>query len=112
MRGTTSAQIVRLLRDAGATKIHMRITAPPFRFPCYYGTDVDSTSSLIATEHTPAQIAEMIGADTLGYFPTERLSELAGGQGYCSACFDGNYPTSVPSGELKNRFERRLSESE
>ncbi|MBP5410279.1 MAG: amidophosphoribosyltransferase [Lachnospiraceae bacterium] len=112
VRGTTSAQIVRLLRDAGATEIHMRITAPPFRFPCYYGTDVDSTSSLIATEHTTAQIAEMIGADTLGYFPTDRLSELAGGQGFCSACFDGNYPTSVPRGEGKNRFERRLSDSE
>ena len=111
VRGTTSEQIVRLLREAGAKEIHMRITAPPFRFPCYYGTDVDSTSSLIATAHTTAQIAEMIGADSLGYFPTERLSELAGGQGYCSACFEGNYPTAVPTDERKNRFEKRLSEN-
>ena len=110
VRGTTSEQIVRLLREAGAKEIHMRITAPPFRFPCYYGTDVDSTASLIATAHTTEQIAEMIGADTLGYFPTERLSELAGGQGFCSACFDGDYPTEVPTDERKNRFERRLSD--
>lgn len=110
VRGTTSEQIVKLLREAGATEIHMRITAPPFRFPCYYGTDVDSKSGLIATEHTTEQIAAMIGADSLGYFPTERLPELSGGQGICSACFDGSYPTAVPSEESKNRFERRLSE--
>ncbi|MBO4324848.1 MAG: amidophosphoribosyltransferase [Lachnospiraceae bacterium] len=110
VRGTTSEQIVKLLREAGATEIHMRITAPPFRFPCYYGTDVDSKSGLIATEHTTEQIAAMIGADSLGYFPTERLPELSGGQGICSACFDGSYPTEVPSEESKNRFERRLSE--
>ena len=111
VRGTTSEQIVKLLREAGAAEIHMRITAPPFRFPCYYGTDVDSTSSLIATAHTTEQIAQMIGADSLGYFPTEQLSELAGGQGYCSACFDGGYPTEVPADERKNRFEKRLSEN-
>lgn len=110
VRGTTSEQIVKLLREAGATEIHMRITAPPFRFPCYYGTDVDSKSGLIATEHTTEQIAAMIGADSLGYFPTERLPELSGGQGICSACFDGSYPTAVPSEGSKNRFERRLSE--
>ena len=109
VRGTTSEQIIRLLREAGATEIHMRITAPPFRFPCYYGTDVDSKSGLIATEHTTEQIAAMIGADSLGYFPTERLPELSGGQGICSACFDGSYPTAVPSEGSKNRFERRLS---
>lgn len=110
VRGTTSEQIVKLLREAGATEIHMRITAPPFRFPCYYGTDVDSKSGLIATKHTTEQIAAMIGADSLGYFPTERLPELSGGQGICSACFDGSYPTAVPSEGSKNRFERRLSE--
>lgn len=110
VRGTTSGRIVKLLRDAGASEIHMRISSPPFLHPCYYGTDIDSRDHLIACHHTVEETAEIIGADSLGYLPVERLGELAGGCGYCSACFDGNYPTRVPQDTRKDRFERKLSE--
>ena len=110
VRGTTSKQIVSLLRAAGAKEIHMRVSAPPFLFPCYYGTDIDSTDNLIACRHTTAEIAAMIGADSLGYLPVSALRELIGSDDYCGACFDGNYPTDVPSDTGKDRFERRLSD--
>ncbi len=112
VRGTTSERIVKLLRDAGAGEIHMRISSPPFLHPCYYGTDIDSREHLIACRHTVEETAEIIGADTLGYLPAERLGELAGGCGYCSACFDGRYPTRVPQDTRRDRFERRLSQIE
>jgi len=107
VRGTTSARIISLLRDAGAKEIHVRITAPPFLFPCYYGTDVDSKSMLIANSHSIPEICEIIGADSLGYLNTEYLPSLPGGEGCscCSACFDGNYQTDIPEGENKNIFE-------
>lgn len=110
VRGTTCARIVSLLRAAGAKEIHMRVSAPPFLYPCFYGTDVDSRENLIAVDHTPEEIARLIGADSLGFLPVERLSELAGGRAYCSACFDGRYPTKIPEDTRKNRFETKLSE--
>ena len=110
VRGTTSGRIVSLLRDAGAKEIHMRVSAPPFRYPCFYGTDVDSGDNLIACHHTVDEIARLIGADSLGFLPTEKLGELAGCRSYCSACFDGVYPTKIPTDTRKNRFESRLSE--
>ena len=110
VRGTTCGRIVSLLRRAGAREIHMRVSAPPFLYPCFYGTDVDSSDNLIAVRHTPAEIAKMIGADTLGFFPLDRLEELAGDKHFCSACFDGRYPTKVPENTKKNRFETALSE--
>ena len=73
VRGTTSARIVRLLREAGATEIHMRVSAPPFVSPCYYGTDIDSKENLIACHHTVEETAAMIGADTLGYLSVENV---------------------------------------
>ena len=110
VRGTTSGHIVSLLRDAGAKEIHMRVSAPPFLFPCFYGTDIDSQENLIACHHSLSEIAEIIGVDSLGYLPIESLGELSGSQDYCSACFDGHYPTRIPSDTRKNRFELRLSE--
>ena len=110
VRGTTSGRIVKLIREAGAKEIHMRISAPPFLFPCYYGTDIDSQDNLIACRHTVSEIAKMIGADTLGYLPLEKLSGLVENSGFCSACFSGTYPTAVPSDTRKDRFEQRLSE--
>ncbi len=110
VRGTTSGRIVSLLRDAGAKEIHMRVSAPPFRYPCFYGTDVDSGDNLIACRHTVDEIARLIGADSLGFLPIEKLGELAGTRSYCSACFDGVYPTKIPTDTRKNRFETRLSE--
>ena len=110
VRGTTSRRIVRLLREAGAREIHLRISAPPFLNPCYYGTDIDSRDNLIACSHNVDEIATLIEADSLGYLSVESLCELAGGQGICDACFSGRYPTRVPSDVRKDRFERRLSE--
>lgn len=110
VRGTTSKRLVSLLRDAGAKQIHMRISAPPFLHPCYYGTDIDSEENLIACHHSAEEIAGMIGVDSLGYLPIDRLSELIGGRGYCSACFDGSYPTDIPKDSRKDRFENKLSE--
>lgn len=115
VRGTTCARIVRLLRKAGATEVHMRVSAPPFTNPCYYGTDIDSQEHLIACHHTIPEIAEIIGADSLGYLKAERLGELIGkpcGSGYCDACFTAKYQTDVPRNYGKSRFETKLSEKE
>lgn len=110
VRGTTSGRIVKLLRDAGAKEIHMRISSPPFLHPCYYGTDIDSEDNLIACKHSIEEIAEIIGVDSLGYLPVENIKDMIGNADYCSACFDGNYPTSIPKDTRKNRFEQKLSE--
>lgn len=110
VRGTTSGRIVKLLREAGAKEIHMRISSPPFLHPCYYGTDIDSENHLIASRYTVSEICSRIGADSLGYLPVEGLQKLVGNCRFCSACFDGKYPTAIPEDVRKDRFERRLSE--
>ena len=110
VRGTTCAHIIRMLREAGAKEIHMRVTAPPFLHPCYYGTDVDSEENLIACKHTVSEIASMIGVDSLGYLPVDELPGLCGNADICSACFDGSYPTPIPSDTRKDRFEQKLSQ--
>ena len=110
VRGTTSKRIVKLLRDAGAKEIHMRISAPPFLHPCYYGTDIDSEENLIACHHSMEEIAEIIGVDSLGYLPLENLNQLVESEDYCAACFNGVYPTTIPKDLRKDRFERKLSE--
>lgn len=110
VRGTTSKRIVKLLREAGAKEIHMRISAPPFLHPCYYGTDIDSEENLIACHHSMEEIAEIIGVDTLGYLPLENLNQLVESEDYCAACFNGVYPTTIPTDLRKDRFERKLSE--
>ena len=109
VRGTTSGRIVRLLREAGAAEIHMRISSPPFLHPCYYGTDIDSEDHLIACRYSVPEIAQTIGADTLGYLPVNELKTMIGNECYCSACFDGVYPTPIPSDTRKDRFEQKLS---
>ena len=108
--GTTSKRIVKLLREAGAKEIHMRISAPPFLHPCYYGTDIDSEENLIACHHSMEEIAEIIGVDSLGYLPLENLNQLVESEDYCAACFNGVYPTTIPTDLRKDRFERKLSE--
>ena len=113
VRGTTAARIVKLLREAGATEVHMRISAPPFLNPCYYGTDIDSRDSLIAVHHSQEEVCQIIGADSLGYLSVENVQKLAEhGGGFCTACFSGCYPTQVPENTRKLRFERKLSEKE
>ncbi len=113
VRGTTSARIVKLLRDAGATEVHMRVSAPPFMNPCYYGTDIDSRDMLIACNHTNDEIADIIGVDSLGYLSVDNVTKLALESkctGFCTACFSGQYPTDIPSDTRKDRFESKISE--
>lgn len=110
VRGTTSGRIVKLLKDAGAKKIHMRISSPPFLHPCYYGTDIDSSDHLIACKHTVSEIAKLINVDTLGFLPLDKLNQLIDNDSFCSACFDGCYPTSIPVDTRKDRFEKKISE--
>lgn len=111
VRGTTSGRIVKLLRDAGAKEVHMRITSPPFINPCYYGTDVDSRENLIACRHTVSETAKIIGADSLGYLSVESVKRIAGEEGgYCCACFNGQYPTQLPKDAGKDKFENNISD--
>ena len=109
VRGTTCRHIISLLRAAGAREIHMRVSAPPFVAPCYYGTDIDSADNLIANHHSTEEIAHIIGVDSLGYLPLEDVTRLTGqDDGFCTACFDGGYPTAVPTEGEKNRFEKKI----
>ena len=110
VRGTTSGRIVKLLKDAGAKEIHMRISSPPFLHPCYYGTDIDSEENLIACKYSIEEITKIIGVDSLGYLPVENIKDMIEGESYCSACFDGCYPTAVPKDTRKDRFEQKISE--
>ena len=108
VRGTTSARIIRLLRDAGAKEVHFRVSAPPFKYPCYFGTDIPDQKLLVATGRTVEQINEIIGADTLGYLSTEHVVQLAKGAGcgFCTACFTGDYavkPDEVLSTDIHER---------
>ena len=114
VRGTTSARIVKLLRDAGAKEVHMMLSSPPFMNPCYYGTDIDSREHLIACRATVPEIAELIGADSVGYLSLDSVKKIAENglySGFCTACFDGIYPTEIPDDTRKTRFESRISES-
>lgn len=113
VRGTTSAHIVQLLRDAGAREVHVRISSPPFKNPCYFGTDIDSRSGLIACRMSVDEICRTIGADTLGYLRTEDLGKLAPNShlGFCSGCFTGEYPIEVPDEIPKNRFEAKIKDN-
>ena len=94
VRGTTIANIVRMLRHAGATEVHVRISSPPFLHPCFYGTDVPSEDRLIACHNTVEEIRDIIGADSLGYLDPASLPEMLGeeGRNFCDACFTGRYP--------------------
>ena len=108
VRGTTSARIIKLLRDAGATEVHFMVSAPPFKYPCYFGTDIPDQKLLVATGRTVEQINEVIGADTLGYLSTEHVVQLAKDAkcGFCTACFTGEYavkPDEVLSTDIHER---------
>lgn len=112
VRGTTSARIVSLLREAGATQVHMRVSAPPFTNPCYFGTDIDSRDNLIACKMSIPEICSSIGADTLGYLGIDDLEQLTLGEkiGLCKGCFTGSYPVDVPEEIPKNRFEQKITQ--
>ena len=113
VRGTTSARIVKLLRSAGATEVHFRSSAPAFLNPCYYGTDIDSKDALIANNHTVEEIAKIIGADSLAFLKLEDVTKLGEDgtcTGYCTACFDGKYPTEAPKA-YESKYDKKISEN-
>ena len=95
VRGTTSRIIVQMLRDAGATSVHMRIASPPYAWPCFYGIDTGTKEQLLASGRSVEEIREYIGADTLEYLPVEALYKASGRDQLCTACFDGQYPTEL-----------------
>lgn len=106
VRGTTSDRIVKMLRDAGATEVHMRVSSPPFLYPCYFGTDVPARDQLIACNRSIEEIRQVIGADSLAYLKMERLDEMIGGMGHCTGCFTGNYPLDPPKEDIRGEHEK------
>ena len=118
VRGTTSDRIVRMLRDAGATEVHVRISSPPFLWPCYFGTDIPAREQLIAYNRTIEDIRNIIGADSLGYLGIDRLSQMVGGLPICTGCFTGKYPMEPPKEDIRGEYydkeidlERKMSRS-
>ena len=105
VRGTTCANIIKMLKKAGATEVHVRISSPPFLYPCYFGTDVPSNEQLIAHSHTTEQIREMIGADSLGYMEIDKLKDMVGDLKYCDACFTGKISIEVPNEDVSHAFD-------
>ena len=113
VRGTTMARVVKLLRDAGATEIHVRSSAPAFLNPCYYGTDIASREVLIACNHTTEEMARIFGADSVEFLPVDDVFKLGEGgtcKGYCAACFNGDYPTATPTGNGESKYDHKISE--
>jgi amidophosphoribosyltransferase len=108
VRGTTSRKLVKALRDAGATEVHMRISSPPVTHPCFYGIDTDSQDQLIAATKSIEEIAAQIGVDSLAYLSREGMLKATGEDpnSFCSACFTGDYPIPVP--ELVKRSKLML----
>lgn len=105
VRGTTVDRIVTMLREAGAKEVHMRISSPPFLWPCYYGTDIPSRSELIACNHTIEEITKLSGADSLGYLPVDSLHEMINYApiGFCDGCFTGKYPAPITKETFKGK---------
>ena len=106
VRGTTSDRIVNMLKEAGATEVHVRISSPPFLWPCYFGTDIPEREQLIAYNRTIEDIRKIIGADSLGYLKIERLEQLVGGLPICKGCFTGKYPMEPPKEDIRGDYER------
>lgn len=98
VRGTTTRRIVQILKDAGATEVHMRVSSPPVKYSCYFGIDTPSRQQLVASSHSVDEICSMVGADSLGYLSLEGLMHTPVGArcGFCAGCFDGDYPMAVP----------------
>jgi len=104
VRGTTSDRIVRMLRDAGAKEVHVRVSAPPFLYECYLGTDIPSREQLIAYNRTVDEICKVIGADSLGYLGIDRLEEIVDGLPICKGCFSGKYPLDPPTEDIRGEY--------
>ena len=106
VRGTTSDRIVGMLKEAGALEVHMRVSSPPFLWPCYFGTDVPARDQLIAYNRSVEDIRRIIGADSLAYLKLERLEEMAEGLGICKGCFTGTYPMEPPAEDIRGEYLR------
>lgn len=114
VRGTTAGPLVKLLRDAGATEVHMRITCPPITHPCHFGVDMGHEGDLVASRHTVDEIREIIGADSLAFLSLDGMMRAVGRPagadgGYCNACFTGDYPIEVCDAQSKLSFEGVLA---
>lgn len=105
VRGTTSDRIVSMLKEAGAKEVHVRISSPPFMSECYFGTDVPCKEQLIAHNRTIDEIRKIIGADSLGYLGIERLAQMVNGLPICTGCFNGKYPTTIPTDDIRGEYE-------
>ncbi len=108
VRGTTSGRIVSMLKEAGASQVHVRISSPPFLWPCYFGTDIPEREQLIAYNKTLEEIRDMIGADSLGYLKIERLEEMGEGLSICKGCFTGTYPMEPPKEDIRGDYYDRI----
>ena len=110
VRGTTCARLIKLVRDAGAKEVHLRISAPPFRYPCFFGTDIPDQGQLLAHNRTVEEMRQSIGADTLGFLSVDAVRKIARDchLGFCDACFTGEYPMEVPTETDKNIFESEI----
>ena len=106
VRGTTCGRIVNMLREAGAKEVHVRISAPPFLHPCYFGTDIPSEDQLIAHGRTVEEIRQEIGADSLGYLGLDRLPQMAEELPICTACFSGEYPIEPPREDIRGEYQK------
>ncbi len=107
VRGTTSRLIVNMLKEAGAAEVHVRISSPPFLWPCYFGTDIPVREQLMAYRHSSVdEIREAIGADSLAYLGVERLDDMVGGLPICKGCFTGEYPLEPPEEDIRGEYER------
>jgi amidophosphoribosyltransferase len=114
VRGNTTRQIVQMLRDAGAAEVHMRISAPPIKHPCFYGIDMSKREEMIAHGRTPAEVAAELGADSLAYLSLAGVYEAVNGDRarHCDACFSGEYPLpGTEDGQSKDAFELPLASS-
>jgi amidophosphoribosyltransferase len=106
VRGNTSRKLVQLLREAGATEVHMRITSPPVHWPCFFGIDTDTQDQLIASSKSVEEVREFIGADSLAYLSIEDMVAATGRTAgeFCMACFDGDYPLEIPESVRKGKL--------
>lgn len=111
VRGTTSQRIVKLIRDAGATEVHLRSSAPKFLYPCYFGTDIDSSENLFAYKYTDEEMTRMLDVDSIGFLGTDNVTKLSPKPcktGFCTACFTGKYPCTPPKRVGKDKYSQKL----
>ena len=110
VRGTTSGRIVSMLKEAGACEVHVRISSPPFLWPCYFGTDIPEREQLIAYNRSIEEIRDVIGADSLGYLKVERLEQMVDGLSICKGCFTGSYPMEPPKEDIRGDYYDRIKD--